>query len=96
MTASVDRSGGRLAVTGNMTMDSAAALLAAGMTAMGNGEAEFDLAAVQEVDSAGLAVLFGWQRAAQRNGKSLRILNPPQNLTSLAEVYGVSELLPLA
>lgn len=96
MSARVERSAGRLAVSGNMTMDSASALLVAGLTAMADGEAEFDLAAVADVDSAGLAILFGWQRAAQRNGKTLRILNPPRNLASLAEVYGVSELLPLA
>jgi phospholipid transport system transporter-binding protein len=55
----------------------------------------FDLAAVAEVDSSGLAVVFGWSRAAAAAGQTLRIVNPPANLISLAELYGVTELLPL-
>jgi phospholipid transport system transporter-binding protein len=56
----------------------------------------FDLAAVTDVDSSGLAVLFGWQRAAQAQGKTLKVTNPPASLVSLAEVYGTTELLPLS
>ena len=33
---------------------------------------------------------------ALQKGKVARISNPPQNLLSLAELYGVTELLPLA
>lgn len=87
---------GRLAVSGDMTLETARALLVEGVAALTQGEASFDLAAVAEVDSSGLAVLFGWLRAASAQGKSLRIANPPRNLLSLAEVYGVGELLPLA
>lgn len=83
-------------VSGSMTMDNAAALLAQGVAALAAGRTAFDLAGIAEVDSSGLAVLFGWQRAAQAQGKSLAIVNPPHNLRSLADVYGVTELLPLS
>jgi phospholipid transport system transporter-binding protein len=83
-----------LTITGRMTMDEARALLANGVDALSAGEPVFDLAAVSEVDSSGLAVLFGWQRAAMAQGKTLRIANPPPSLVSLAEVYGVADLLP--
>jgi phospholipid transport system transporter-binding protein len=46
------------------------------------------------MDSSCLAVVFGWMRAATAAGKSLRLLNPPQNLLNLAAVYGVADLLP--
>lgn len=85
-----------LAVTGNMTMDNAAMLLARGVAALAEGKTRFDLAAVDAIDSSGLAVLFGWQRAARAQGKSISIEHPPHNLRSLADVYGVSELLPLS
>jgi phospholipid transport system transporter-binding protein len=86
-----------MAVAGKMTLETATALLAQGTTQFGPGETvEVDLAGVGEVDSSGLAVLFAWQRAAQTGGSSLRIHNSPRNLISLAEVYGVSGLLPLA
>jgi phospholipid transport system transporter-binding protein len=87
---------GRLAVSGDMTLATARTLLADGVAALAEGEVVFDLAAVDEIDSSGLAVLFGWLRAAQAQGKSLRIANPPRNLLSLAEVYGVGALLPLS
>jgi phospholipid transport system transporter-binding protein len=87
---------GRMAVSGDMTLETASALLAEGVAALTHDEAIFDLAAVAEIDSSGLAVLFGWLRAAGAQGKTLRIANPPHNLLSLAEVYGVGELLPLS
>ena len=88
--------GDRREVSGAMTLAGAAGLLAAGCDALGAEETVFDLAAVTEVDSSSLAVIFGWLRAAQRQEKRLRIVNPPQDMLSLAEVYGVKELLPLA
>lgn len=91
-----DAAGANARVSGSMTMDNAAVLLAQGMAALDAGRTAFDLAGVTEVDSSGLALLFGWQRAAQAQGKSLAIINPPHNLRSLADVYGVAELLPLS
>jgi phospholipid transport system transporter-binding protein len=87
---------GRLAVSGNMTMETAPALLAAGVDALTETESVFDLSGVVEVDSSGLAVLFGWQRAARAQNKRVGMVNPPRNLVSLAVVYGVTELLPLS
>jgi phospholipid transport system transporter-binding protein len=79
-------------VSGPMTQSNAAALLAKGEAAIAANTAVFDLAAVTEMDSSGLAVVFGWTRAAKAAGKALRHL--PQNLLSLAAVYGVADLLP--
>lgn len=87
-------SGDRVDVSGPMTMTDAAALLAQGEAAIAAKASEFDLAAVTDIDSSGLAVVFGWMRAARTAGLSLRLLNPPQNFLSLAAVYGVADLLP--
>jgi phospholipid transport system transporter-binding protein len=81
-------------VSGPMTMPGAATLLAEGEAAIASSASAFDLAGVTEMDSSCLAVVFGWMRAAKAAGKSLRILNLPQNLLNLAEVYGVADLLP--
>jgi phospholipid transport system transporter-binding protein len=83
-------------ISGNMTMDNAAALLAQGTAALAKGITRFDLSAVAHIDSSGLAVLFAWLRAARVAGKTLSIDNPPHSLRSLAGVYGVTELLPLS
>ena len=84
------------AVSGSMTTDNAATLLAQGVAAVEQGKTRFDLAEVTEIDSSGLAVLFGWQRAAQAQGNAITVINPPQALRSLADVYGVAELLPFS
>ena len=88
--------GNRREVSGAMTLAAASELLATGSASLSEGETVFDLAAVTEVDSSSLAVIFGWLRAAQRQNRQLRIVNPPEDMLSLAEVYGVKELLPLA
>jgi phospholipid transport system transporter-binding protein len=90
----IEVSGERVVVSGPMTMAGAAVLLAEGEAAITNSAAVFDLAAVTDLDSSCLAVVFGWMRAARDAGKTVKLLNPPQNLLSLAEVYGVSDLLP--
>lgn len=94
MGATLQDMNGHHAVVGGMTIETASTLLAGGLAAMQAGGAVFDLGQVADVDSAGLAVIFGWQRAANAAGKSLRIANTPASLISLAEVYGVSDLLP--
>lgn len=81
-------------VSGPMTLSGATALLAEGEAAIAANASAFDLAAVTEMDSSCLAVVFGWTRAANAAGKSLHLLNLPQNLLSLAAVYGVADLLP--
>lgn len=86
----------RIEVDGAMTLPAATALLAEGSALLGRDRAVVDLAAVTDVDSSGLAVLFGWQRTARQQGRSLHIVNLPANLVSLAEVYGVTDLLPSA
>lgn len=89
--------GNRVEVSGPLTMSAAAAMLAEGKAALAvvaTDDAEFDLGAVGEMDSSGLAVIFGWMSAARVAGKSFRLVNPPGNLLSLAAVYGVVEFLP--
>lgn len=81
-------------VSGPMTIPAAAAMLAEGQAAIAASALSFDLAGVTDMDSSCLAVVFGWMRAATAAGKTLSLLNPPQNLLSLAAVYGVADLLP--
>ena len=87
---------GRLEVSGGMTLDVAARLLAEGNAQVGSRDLVVDLSAVDAVDSSALAVIFGWVRQAKQNGHAIKVANPPAQLMSLAELYGVVELLPLA
>lgn len=86
---------GCLIVSGDMTIENADTLLKAGIEASASSTV-FDLGAVAEIDSSGLAVLFGWQRQISASGRQLQICHAPANLISLADVYDVKALLPLS
>ncbi len=52
-----------------------------------------DLSDVAEVDSTAVSLLLKWRREALRLNKRLHYINLPQNLLSLASLYGVEELI---
>ena len=54
-----------------------------------------DLAGVRRADSAGLALLLEWARAARRQGRPIRFVHTPEQLKSLARVTGVDAILAL-
>ena len=76
-----------------LTMDSAAGTVRAGLQALAAGDTEVDLASLQRFDSTAVAALLEWQRAAAAAGQRLRITNRPDGLDSLARLYGVDHLL---
>lgn len=92
----IEVAGDRLRVAGPMTMLSVAALKPAGDAAVAAGASVVDLSGVTEADSAALAVLFSWLRAAQEAKRPLSIVAAPESIRSLAALYEVAELLPLA
>jgi phospholipid transport system transporter-binding protein len=91
-----DRNGDRLVVRSAMTFSQAVALREAVLGALDRDGLTIDLGQVQESDSTALSLLLEWQRAAKARGWTVRHANLPANLRSLAEVYGVLELLALA
>lgn len=52
-----------------------------------------DVSGLTEVDSAAISLLLEWRREAQRGNRKIEYTNLPDNLKSLAALYGVSELL---
>ena len=79
-----------------LTANNAKAVLDDGLRALGSGQEKIDLADLSAVDSAAVATLLAWQRAAREQGKLLVFVNLPANLQSLAELYGVADLLNTA
>ena len=86
--------GSRLTVSGPATLATAAQLLEQARGALAGGVTEVDLGEVTDVDSSLLAVLFAWMREARQQGRTLALRRVPQDLASLARLYGVAELLP--
>lgn len=56
-------------------------------------EVEVDCGGISAADSAGLAVLLDWLAAARRQGRSLRYVNLPSSLLSIAAVSDLDDLL---
>nr|MBL8456214.1 STAS domain-containing protein [Zoogloeaceae bacterium] len=79
---------------GRLTMASAAPVLAEGRARARAGDLRVDLSALTEADSAALALLFDWMRCARSHGHRLAVTGLPASLASLAELYGVRELVP--
>lgn len=92
----IRREGRRITLSGPVTLANAARLLDEGRQHIAEGARTVDLAEVTELDSALLALLLAWLREARAAKRELLFANLPQALQTLARLYGVEELLPLA
>jgi phospholipid transport system transporter-binding protein len=79
-----------------LTFETARAALAHGEAAIAAGETVFDLGGVKSADSSGVALMLAWERRAKTAGHKLTYINVPPELESLARLYGVEALLPVA
>jgi phospholipid transport system transporter-binding protein len=85
---------GRFRVTGALSFESVPGLFEQGQAALGAvAEPTIDLGAVTAVDSAGLALLIEWLRAAQGRGVRLRFTGVPEKLRALARISEVDAFL---
>jgi phospholipid transport system transporter-binding protein len=72
------------------------ALLEEGLVHVRGGASIVDLAEVSELDSSLLATLLAWIREARSSNGSLKVANLPSGLQTLAQLYGIEDLLPVA
>lgn len=77
----------------SLTLQNAKAALESGLAAIGDGKTVFDLGGIKAADSAAVAVLLAWQRAARKAGVSLTYVNMPASLKGLTSLYGVDDFL---
>lgn len=83
-----------LRLEGPLTMHTARSHVDEGRTRLAKGDLVVDFSAVGEADSAAVALIFDWLRAAAVSGHSLYVRALPDGLRSLASLYGVEALLP--
>lgn len=92
----IRRDGSRMVVAGPATLATVAALLEKGREQIEAGVATVDLSEVSELDSSALAMLLAWLREARARGRELAFVALPAGLVTIARLYGVADLLPLA
>lgn len=83
-----------MVVSGPLTIATVPALFATGLQHLTSEDMLVDFSGVEAVDSAAISLLLGWLRAAQRSQHTLSVTGLPDDLLSLAQLYGVAELLP--
>lgn len=81
-------------VSGRLTITTVPELFETGLQYLNSEDLLVDFSRVEAVDSSAVSMLLGWLRAAQRNQRTLRVTGLPDDLLSLARLYGVAELLP--
>jgi phospholipid transport system transporter-binding protein len=94
--AAVRREESRLVLSGPVTLGNVTQMLEEGRRHLADGAATVDLGEVKEVDSSALALLLAWLREAKAAGRSLVFANLPESLQTIARLYGVQDLLPVA
>ena len=85
----------QIQISGRLTVDEVATLTDLGAQAASQTDWVVNLQQVEAVDSSAVSLMLFWVREAKRNKINLCFLNVPENLLSLARLYGVAELLPL-
>lgn len=91
----ITREAGRIRISGPLTQQTVKALFDGGLQPGSESVLEVDLSDVETVDSAAVSLLLAWLRDAQRNNVNLTFTHLPDNLLSLARMYGVADMLPL-
>lgn len=86
--------GGRFRVSGVLDATTVGELLEQSATRFADGkQIEVDLSGVAEGDSAGLALLIEWLRAAKQLNQTIRFEHVPAQVSALARISEVEDLL---
>ncbi len=86
--------GDRCQISGAVTVDSVGGLLRELEPHLRGGVTALDFSAVESADSAALALIFSAMRTALQGGRTLSCTGMPSSFTTLADLYGVSDLMP--
>jgi len=80
-------------ISGPVTLANVAGVLRQGTDELRAGVRTIDLGEITELDSSLLAALFAWMREAKANGADVSFVNVPEGLMTVAQLYGVADLL---
>ncbi len=85
----------RYLLDGPVTLDNVGALIAEGDAFEGD-KVIVDLAGVTRTDSSALSLLLEWTRRFGGSGRQIAFTKLSQDMQSLAALYGVADLIPIA
>jgi phospholipid transport system transporter-binding protein len=83
----------RWQVSGDVVIGTVSAILNASKAMPIGAGAAVDFAGVTNIDTSTISLILEWKRRAQLEKQPLKFVNLPVNLVSLAQLYGVSEII---
>lgn len=96
MALQIERQGEKLHFTGTLNRDTLMLYSPFALLNDSQGAMQFDLSALDSIDTAGLAWLLQQLAAAKQQGLTIALCNVPKQLLSLADVTAVRPLLPIS
>jgi phospholipid transport system transporter-binding protein len=84
---------GHWKVEGELTFASVPELQDESLERFASPPGTLDLAAVERIDSAGIALIIEWARRARIAGGDMKLVNVPAGMTSLSKTAGLSKVL---
>jgi phospholipid transport system transporter-binding protein len=92
----ITRNGDRYFVEGPITLAGIDALIAEGGRSFEGADVLVDFSRSEAVDSSAVSLMLEWKRRLDGQKRRIAYANLGENLSSLVELYGVAELIPLA
>lgn len=92
----INRKGDRYLVEGPVTLASVSALLAEGSRILEGSPVVVDFSGVTEADSSAISLMLEWTRRMHGSDRQVFFANLGESLVSIANLYGVTDLIPVA
>jgi phospholipid transport system transporter-binding protein len=86
---------GRLYISGPITLENVMTLREQSEQYFDRSKLLFDFSEVSEIDSAAVSLMLEWSRKAHATGCEVHFANLGESITSLTDLYGVEDLIPL-
>lgn len=84
--------GSNISLLGKLTVDTVSGLYHQAPT-LGKGDFKMNLAGVEEMDSAGLALLVHWQQQALKQDSRLHLVDAPEQISTMIRISNLEALL---
>ena len=92
----ITKQGDRYLIEGPVTLAGVSALLAEGSRTLEGSPVVVDFSGVTEADSSAISLMLEWTRRMHRSDRQIYFANLGESLVSIANLYGVTDLIPVA
>lgn len=92
----IRKQGDRYLIEGPVTLAGVSALLAEGNRSLEGNPVVVDFSGVTEADSSAISLIMEWTRRMHGSNRQIFFANLGESLVSIANLYGVKDLIPVA